>query len=62
MVFSMQNNRRGLEFQASTIETIDAAIHNYIKELNLHAATTKALYQFQLYGLEQKERINLRTI
>mgnify|MGYP004064571753 CR=1 FL=1 len=41
MVFSMQNNRRGLEFQASTIETIDAAIHNYIKELNLHAATNK---------------------
>ena len=35
MVFSMQNDRRGLEFQASTIETIDAAIHNYIKELNL---------------------------
>ena len=41
MVFSMQNDRRGLEFQASTIETIDAAIHNYIKELNLHASTNK---------------------
>tara|TARA_B100001113_G_scaffold352668_1_gene354723 strand:+ start:1383 stop:2300 length:918 start_codon:yes stop_codon:yes gene_type:complete len=37
----MQNDRRGLEFQASTIETIDAAIHNYLKELNLHAGTNK---------------------
>ena len=41
MGFSMQNDRRGLEFQASTIETIDAAIHNYLKELNLHAGTNK---------------------
>jgi hypothetical protein len=41
MAFSMQNDERGLEFQPSTIETIDAAIHNYIKELNLHAATNK---------------------
>ena len=41
MVFSMQSNRRGLEFQASTIETIDAAIHRYIKNLNLHASTNK---------------------
>ena len=42
MAFSMGNNdERGLEFQASTIETIDAAIHNYVKELNLHAGTNK---------------------
>ena len=41
MGFSMQNERRGLEFQASTIETIDAAIYNYLKALNLHAGTHK---------------------
>ena len=43
MVFSMQNKygERGLDFRASTIETIDAAILNYIKGLNLHAATNK---------------------
>ncbi len=43
MVFSMQNKygERGLEFRPSTIETIDTAIYNYIKELNLHASTNK---------------------
>jgi len=39
----MQNKfgERGLEFRPSTIETIDTAIYNYIKALNLHAATNK---------------------
>ena len=30
-----------MEFRASTIETIDSAIYNYIKALNLHTATNK---------------------
>ena len=43
MVFSMQSKygERGLEFQPSTIETIDTAIYNYLTGLNLHASTNK---------------------
>jgi len=37
----MQNDERGLDFQPSTIETIDQAVHNYLLGLNLHAATNK---------------------
>lgn len=33
--------RQGLDFQPSTIETIDMAIYNYLKGLNLHSSTNK---------------------
>ena len=41
MGFSMQNNERGRDFKASTIETIDSAMLNHIKKLNLHVMTNK---------------------
>lgn len=37
----MGNNRQGLEFQPSTIETIDIAMYNFVTGLNLHASTNK---------------------
>jgi len=38
----MANNyRKGLDFQPSTIETIDMAMYNYITGLNLHTSTNK---------------------
>jgi len=39
--FSMANNRQGLEFQPSTIETIDMAMYDYVTRLNLHSSTNK---------------------
>jgi len=41
MEFSMQNNEEGRSFKASTIETIDSAILNHLKKLNLHVMTNK---------------------
>ena len=41
MEFSMQNKERGSEFKPSTIETIDSAMYNYIKKLNLQVMTNK---------------------
>ena len=41
MGFSMQNNESGRDFKASTIETIDSAMYNHIKKLNLHVMTNK---------------------
>tara|TARA_R100001591_G_scaffold117458_1_gene136959 strand:+ start:805 stop:1725 length:921 start_codon:yes stop_codon:yes gene_type:complete len=37
----MASNRQGLEFQPSTIETIDIAMYNFISGLNLHSSTNK---------------------
>ena len=37
----MENKEGGLDFQPSTIETIDTAILKYIQSLNLHAKTNK---------------------
>ncbi len=37
----MQNEERGSEFKESTIETIDTAMYNYVKKLNLHVMTNK---------------------
>ena len=37
----MQNEEKGTEFKPSTIETIDSAMYNHIKNLNLHAMTNK---------------------
>tara|TARA_B100001250_G_C19728072_1_gene757045 strand:+ start:274 stop:1194 length:921 start_codon:yes stop_codon:yes gene_type:complete len=37
----MQNNEEGRSFKASTIETIDSAILNHLKKLNLHVMTNK---------------------
>ena len=37
----MASNREGLEFQPSTIETIDIAMYNFITGLNLHSSTNK---------------------
>ncbi len=39
--YLMGNNRQGLEFQPSTIETIDIAMYNFVTGLNLHASTNK---------------------
>lgn len=41
MGFSMQNEERGRDFKASTIETIDSAMLNHIKKLNLHVMTNR---------------------
>ena len=37
----MENNEKGLDFQPSTIETIDSAFLKFIQSLNLHAKTNK---------------------
>ena len=37
----MASNIEGLEFQPSTIETIDTALYNFVSGLNLHASTNK---------------------
>lgn len=37
----MQNSENGRDFKASTIETIDSAMINHIKKLNLHVMTNK---------------------
>ena len=39
----MQNEEKGQDFQPSTIETIDTAVHRYIEGLNLHVQTNKGL-------------------
>lgn len=41
MGFSMENEEAGRDFKASTIETIDSAILNHLKKLNLHVMTNK---------------------
>ncbi len=61
MVFSMQNDRRGLEFQASTIETIDAALYNYIKELNLHAGTNKGFVPVPIIWVGAERTFQLKN-
>ena len=37
----MQNEQEGLNFQPSTIETIDSALLKFVESLNLHAKTNK---------------------
>ena len=37
----MQNKEEGIDFQPSTIETIDTALLKYVESLNLHVKTNK---------------------
>ncbi len=63
MGFSMQSKygERGLEFQPSTIETIDAAIYNYIKGLNLHAATNKGFVPVPIIWVGAERTFQLKN-
>lgn len=37
----MQNEEKGTDFKASTIETVDTAMHKFVEEMNLHVQTNK---------------------
>jgi len=56
----MQSEERGLDFQPSTIETIDTALHKFVENLNLHAQTNRGFKQVPIIWVGAERTYQLK--
>ena len=57
----MENNEEGRDFQPSTIETIDMAMHNHIVNLNLHVQTSNGFIPVPILWVGAERSFQLKN-